>query len=146
MAAGAWVVYDQFKLKLGKKIMSLNAADTINMALFLSTSNVGSESLATATYGAATNEVATAYGYTATGVICAATYTNAAGVETFTVANAVWNASGGSITARFAVLYDATTGDLIAYCLLDSTPADVTVTTGNSLTVAINASGVFTLT
>jgi len=146
MAASAWVVYDQFKLKLGKKIMSLNAVDTINMALYLSTSNVGSESLATATYAAATNEVATNYGYTQTGVICAATWTNLAGTETFNVANAVWNASGGSITARFAVLYDATTGDLIAYCLLDSTPADVTVTTGNSLTVAINASGVFTLT
>jgi hypothetical protein len=29
--------------------------------------------------------------------------------------------------------------------LLDSTPADVTVTTGNTLTIQINALGVFTL-
>jgi hypothetical protein len=30
--------------------------------------------------------------------------------------------------------------------LLDTTPADVTATTGNTLTVAIHASGVLTLT
>jgi hypothetical protein len=46
--------------------------------------------------------------------------------------------------ARFAVLYEVG-GDVVCYCLLDSTPADVTVTTGNVLTLQINASGVFTL-
>jgi hypothetical protein len=57
---------------------------------------------------------------------------------------AVWTASGGSIVARFAVLYEVG-GDVLAYCLLDNSPADVTVTTGNTLTLTINASGVFTL-
>jgi len=37
-------------------------------------------------------------------------------------------------------------GNVLCYCLLDSTPADVTTTDGNTFTVQINASGVFTLT
>ena len=59
-------------------------------------------------------------------------------------ADAVWTASGGSIVARFAVIYKSA-GNVLCYCLLDSTPADVTATTGNTLTVAAHASGVFTL-
>ena len=48
-----------------------------------------------------------------------------------------------SRVARFAVLYESG-GDVICYCLLDSTPADVTVTTGNTLTIS-TPSGIFTL-
>lgn len=146
MAAGTWVIYNEFKLNLGKKVMNL-ASDTIKMALFLSTSNCGSASLATAQYATLTNQHASANGYTTGGVSCSPTYTDSSGTETFDVADATWTASGGSIVARFAVLYDdtATNKDLIAYCLLDSTPADVTVTTGNLLTIQINASGVFSL-
>ena len=144
-APAAWVLYDKFKLALGLKTESLNAADTIKMALFTSSSNVGSASLSTATYAAATNEVSNANGYTTAGVTCAATYTNSSGTETFDVADATWTASSSGITTRFAVLYNSTSGNLIAYSILDSTPADVSVTAGNTLTVQINASGVFTL-
>jgi len=59
---------------------------------------------------------------------------------------AVWTASGGSITARYAVIYNSTTGGLIGYSLLDNSPADVTATTGNTFTVSPNASGIFDLT
>ena len=58
----------------------------------------------------------------------------------------VWTASGGSIVARFAVIYSSTSGKLVAYCLLDTTPADITTTTGNTLTITINASGILTFT
>jgi hypothetical protein len=34
---------------------------------------------------------------------------------------------------------------VFAYCLLDSAPANVTATTGNTLTVAAHASGVGTV-
>jgi hypothetical protein len=65
------------------------------------------------------------------------------------VADPVWTASGGSIIARFGVLYGSGTlnghvDPLLAVCLLDTTPADVTSTTGNTLTIQINAAGVFT--
>ena len=56
----------------------------------------------------------------------------------------VWTASGGSIIARFAVIYEVA-GNVLCYALLDSTPGDVTATTGNTLTVAAAAGGVFTL-
>lgn len=144
MAAGPWVIYNEFKATLGLKALQLNT-DSMKVALFASTSNCGSAALATAQYATLTNELTTANGYTLGGVVCAPTYSQAAGTATFDTADASWTASGGSITARFAVVYDftATNKDLIAYCLLDSTPADVTVTTGNTLTIQI--ANVFTL-
>ena len=71
-----------------------------------------------------------------------------AGTTTVTVddpLDAVWTASGGSIIARHAVIAE-TGGDVLCYCLLEAVgPADVTATTGNTLTVALSASGIFTL-
>lgn len=146
MAAGAWTVYHEFKLALGNKLVDLDT-DTIKCALFLSTSNAGSASLASARYGTLTNQHANANGYATGGVTVVGTYNNSSGTLTFDVADPSWTAAGGSITARFAVLYSdtATNKDLIAFCLLDSTPADVAVTDGNTLTIQINAAGVFTL-
>ena len=116
--------------------------DTFKVALFLSISDIGA---ASTTYAGVTNEHANANGYT-TGGISLGPLT-LAGTTTVTVddpSDMVWTASGGSITARFAVLYELA-GDVVAYCLLDSTPADVTATNGNTLTIALNASGIFTL-
>ena len=116
--------------------------DTFKVALFLSTSNIGA---ASTTYAGVTNEHANANGYT-TGGISLGPLT-LSGTTTVTVddpLDMVWTASGGSITARFAVLYE-NAGDVVCYCLLDNTPADVTATTGNTLTIALHASGIFTL-
>lgn len=68
--------------------------------------------------------------------------------STFDTADAAYTASGGSITARFAYLVDTTTtpDEVVAHTLLDNSPADVTVTDTNTLTVQINVSGVFTET
>ena len=67
----------------------------------------------------------------------------------FTASNPVWTASGGSIVARWWVLFKNTGNDatspLICYGLLDDTPADVTTTDGNTLTLNINANGFFTV-
>jgi len=116
--------------------------DTFKVALFLSTSNIGA---ASTTYAGVTNEHANANGYTTGGISLGAL--TLSGTTTVTVddpADMVWTASGGSITARFAVLYESG-GDVVCYCLLDSTPADVTATNGNTLTIALHASGIFTL-
>jgi len=56
----------------------------------------------------------------------------------------VWTATGGPITAKWAVLYEVG-GDVVCYCLLESGGADVTATDGNTLTVTPHASGIFTL-
>jgi hypothetical protein len=95
-----------------------------------------------------TNELATANGYTAGGAtLGSVTWGQSGGTATFDAADTVWTASGGSITARYAVIYDDTSASdiLVAYILLDTTPADVTATSGNTLTLAWNASGIFTL-
>ena len=59
----------------------------------------------------------------------------------------VWTASGGSITARFAVIIDGSHASniAIAVCKLDAADADVEATTGNTLTITQDAAGMFTL-
>jgi hypothetical protein len=139
MAAGSWTFTNAGRKKLLDGTFDLDT-DVFKMALFTSTSNLGAS---TTTYAGVTNEVANANGYTTGGKTVTMTVT---GTTTVTVDcdDQVWTASGGSITARFAAIYESA-GDVLCYCLLDSTPADVTATSGNTLTVAINASGIFTL-
>src|SRR2546428_7293808 len=107
-AAGKWKAYDLFKREMGLADFDLTAG-TFKMALYLSTSNANT--LATSKAKAdLTNEVANASGYTTGGVtLTGVTWTDAAGTETFTSANAVWTAAGGPITARFAVIYKSGT-------------------------------------
>jgi hypothetical protein len=141
MAAGNWTFTDGARTRMLNGTFDFDT-DTFKVALFLSTSNIGA---ASTTYAGVTNEHSNANGYT-TGGISLGVLT-LSGTTTVTVddpADMVWTAAGGPITARFAVLYESA-GDVVCYCLLDSTPADVTATDGNTLTIALHASGIFTL-
>lgn len=148
MAANAWDFYNEFTELIGDGTIDLDN-DVFKMALFLSTSNAAT--LSTSGFAALTNEHAAANGYTSPGeTMASVTWVRSAGTTTFDCADVVWTASGGSIVCRFAVIYDDTVttpvaDPLIAYTLLDNTPADVTATDGNTLTVQINASGIFTI-
>lgn len=139
LAAGAWTFTNNTRTYLLNGAFDLDT-DTFNMALFLSTSNLGAS---TSTYAGVTNEHSNANGYTTGGN---ATALSLSGTTTVTVddTDEVWTASGGSITARFAALYEVA-GNVLCYCLLDDAPADVTATSGNTLTVQIHASGAFSL-
>lgn len=136
--AGSWTIPTAAKTSLLNGTFDIDS-DTFKMALFLSTSNIGA---ASTTYAGVTNEHANANGYTTGG---AAVTLGLSGTTTVTAtaATVTFTASGGSIVARFAVIYEVG-GNVLAYCLLDSSPADVTTTTGNSLAIA-SASGIFTL-
>jgi hypothetical protein len=140
MAAGAWTFPNGARTRLLDGTFDV-ADDSYKMALFLSTSNIGA---ASTTYAGVTNEHANANGYTTGGIAVDLTLSGTTTVTVDIATDPVWTASGGSITARFAVIYEVG-GDVLCYCLLDSAPADVTATTGNTLTVAAHASGVFTL-
>ena len=148
MAADVWVVHDKFKEYAGDGTIDMDA-DAFKMALFLSTSNIATTSIDG--LAAATNQHANGNGYTTGGeAVVSPTWVEASGTVTFDCADQVWTASGGSIAARFAGIYDDTVttpvaDPIVCHSLLDNTPADVTATTGNTLTIAINASGVFTL-
>ena len=143
MAAGAWVFTDIGRTSLLNGTFDIDT-DTFNMALFLSTSNLGA---ASTTYAGVTNEHANqgAPGYETGGKSVAGL--TLAGTTTVTVditTDPVWTATGGSIVAKFAAIYEVG-GNILCYCLLEAGGADVTVTVGNTLTVAAHASGVFTL-
>lgn len=140
-AAGAWTFPNGARTDLLNGTFDLDT-NTFLCALFLSTSNLGA---ATTTYAGVTNEHANANGYTTGGISLGAL--TLAGTTTVTVddgLDCVWTASGGSIIARFAAIYK-TASNVLCYCLLDSTPADVTATTGNTLTLSFHASGIMTL-
>jgi hypothetical protein len=140
MAAGTWTFTNTGRTSLLNGTFDIDS-DTYKMALFLSTSNIGA---ATTTYAGVTNEVANAFGYTTGGIAVTLTLAGTTTVTVDVATDPVWTASGGSITARFAAIYEVS-GNVLCYCLLDNTPADVTATDGNTLTVQANASGVFTL-
>ena len=141
MAAGAWTFTNTGRTKILDNTGFDIDSGSYKVALFLSTSNIGA---ASTTYAALTNEHAAANGYATGGVAVRFTLSGTTTVTATFAANPVWTASGGSIVARFAVIYEVS-GNVLAYCLLDSTPADVTTTTGNTLTVAASGSGIFTL-
>lgn len=144
MAADKWKIYDSFLEFMGDNTIDMDG-DTFKVALYTSASNA-----ATITNGdkaALTNEVANANGYTTGGnTLASVTWSQTSGTVTFDSADTVWTASGGSIVSHFAVIYSDTsiTDKLVAFSLLDNTPGDITVTDGNTLTIQMNASGIFT--
>lgn len=151
MAAGKWKLYDLAKKYLADGAFDMDASSSWKMALLLSTSNANTLGSGVDVYGDLTNEHANASGYTTGGVaLTNPTWANSSGTITFDIDDAVWTASGGSIVARFAVIYwngtlNSIVKPLLCVSLLDVAPADVTTTTGNIFTIQINASGVFTL-
>ncbi len=140
MAAGAWTFTNEGRTKLLDGTFDIDT-DAWKMALFLSASNLGA---ASTTFAGVTSEHAAGNGYTAGGESITLTLSGTGTVTVDISSDPVWTASGGDIVARFAVIYEVG-GNVLCYCLLDDTPADVTATDGNTLTVAANASGVFTL-
>lgn len=142
--AGNWVVYNDYLLAEGVQEVKLNT-DALKVALFTSASIAINKFVNGATYTAFAadgNEVANGNGYTTGGEsVPTVTYTGGAGNPSVLAGGAVaWTGSGSGFTARAAVLYDntSTTKRAIAYCLLDSTPADYTVASGDVLTLNVN--------
>lgn len=151
MAAGAWKLYESAKEYIGDGTFDLDDGANWMIALYLSTSNANTLTAASTIYGNLTNEHANGNGYATGGqALSGVVWTRSGGTVTFDCDDEVFAASGGSIVARNAVIYkDATVNGIVqpalCTCLLDSTPADVTVTDGNNLTITIHANGVFTL-
>lgn len=135
-----WIIYDQFKVAFGKKVIDLSA-DSFSIALFTFNSNAINRSVADASYtnfAADGHEVSNAGGYITGGASAGTgTWTDSAGTESFGVATTQWLASGPGFSARAAVLYCASdpAKHAVGYFLLDSAPADVVVTAGKLLAI-----------
>ena len=148
MAAGPWTFTNSGRTSLLNGDFNLSptgsGGDTFKIALFTSSSNLGPTSTTYALLVTDGNEVATNYGYTRNAKVVTITLTGTTSV-TVDGSNPAWLAAGGTITARRAAIYE-NNGNVLCYCLLDSTNADVSVTSGNTLTIEMNAAGIFSLT
>lgn len=146
--AASITFYQSFREYMADGTFDLNS-DTYTVSLHNSTYTPDASTHTV--YADATNELATANGYTNGGAnLASVTWTRSGGTVTFDAADTTWTASGGSIVARYAVIRkngtaNARVSPLVAYILLDTTPADVTATTGNTLTLQWNASGILAL-
>ena len=150
MTAQAWKIYDNVKEYIGDGTIDMDAGDAF-FAMVLATSAY-TYAITHDTYSQIT-EVANANGYTTGGKpLVTTTWTQpSAGISMFDFDALVWTASGGSITARRALLVHVaagsglpqTTDKLIASSLLDDTDADVIASDTGTLTVTPHANGAF---
>jgi len=138
-AGGQWTFTNAGRTQLMAGTF-LFGTDTFKMALFISASNLGP---ATTTYAGVTGEVANGSGYTTGGN---SVTLSQSGTQSVTVdsTDSTWTASGASITAKFAAIYEVG-GNVLCYCTLDSAGADVLTLNGSQLQVIIDNLGVFIL-
>lgn len=143
MAATAWSFYNEAKKYIGNGTIKLGV-DTFKMQLHTSASNASTFTLSTA--ASVSSEVSAGNGYTAGGATLASvvwTVGASAKQYKFDCADPVWTATGGNIAnIKFAVIKNSAG---YAVCWSRLTTAQFTLTSANTLTVQINASGVFTL-
>ena len=144
MAGDIWVKHDTLNLETHSGNWDIDT-DVFKIVLLTSASNIATTSVVAT--GSVTGEVANGLGYTTGGQVLTCTGSQLAGVFTFTSATQlVWTATGGSLVARYAGLYNTTRNVVVAHALLDSGDQDVTVTDTNDLTLDQNASGIYTIT
>lgn len=143
MAADNWLIFNKFKEYKGDGTIDLDN-DTFKAILVLSSWTPDlTDSLYADVSG---DELANGNGYTTGGVtLSGVTWVESAGTVTFDCNDFDWSASGGDLTFRYCLIYDDTAvGDpLVCYSLLDNTPANVTIVDGTTMTIQINASGIF---
>lgn len=118
------------------------STDSFKIALFTSASGVGPTST---TYSSLTNEVANGNGYTTGGAAVDLTLTGTTTVAVNFTSNVVWTGSGSGISAYYAVVYAVTSGNIICYCVLDSTPQNVVIAAGATLTISNTVTPLATL-
>lgn len=144
MAAGNWIMYDSAKEYIGDGTIDL---DSHTFKIMLTTNSYTPDRGTHTQKSDVTNELSTAFGYTAGGAtLSSVTWGQTGGTATFDAADVSWTASGGSIGPfRNAVIYDDTAGndELLCYCVLNS--SDLTATDGQTFTIQFNASGILTL-
>lgn len=156
MAAGSWKVFTQAKRLLGSGSITLGAG-IFRMSLHRASASANILKISNAgisTFASVPGEISAVGGYVAGGrTIGPATGHWTVGASskqmkfTYTTAGLVFTASGASLSnIKYALLRNSTgagAGKVLCYCTLSS--AAFTITSGNTLTITPNASGVFTL-
>lgn len=131
-AAGNWTFTDSGRTNILNSATKLTT-DTLKVQLYTSATNLGASSTSCSTV---TNEVSsTNTGYTTGGATITLTLAGTTSVTASFTSNPTWTAGSANLTANKAGLCDTTADKVVAFFSLDSGNADVTVTTGNTLTI-----------
>lgn len=148
MAAGDFVVFDQFLQDVGRKVHQLET-DVIKFGLV---TNVTTPTASTADprWGAGgttnfdTNEVTAGGNYAAEGPDISATYSQTSGTATFDATDvSIAQNAANPTNARWAIIYNSTSAGKECIGFLDLGSV-INLSTG-SFTVTWNASGLFTI-
>ena len=148
MSATAWAVYSNAVLEISKKVMDLSAD---SFFIILATTAYTPAPNTDSTYAdISANEVATGLGYTAGGkALTSVTDTLTTATVTFTSADATW-ASFSAVFRYVAILRCANAATLQStdklLCYSDATGSGSITGGGGTLTISMNASGIFTIT
>lgn len=148
---GSWNFYDSFKEYMADGTIDLDDVTAGTFKVMLTTSTYVPNAGTHTQISDVTNEITAAGGY-ARQSLTGVTWTEAvAGTMQWDADDTTFSAVGADFdAARYWVLYDDTTTSpvdaLIAYGLIDNTPADVTVVDATSLTLQWNVSGMFRIT
>lgn len=140
MAAGAWTATNNTRTYIVNG--TIVSGDTFKMGLVTSASNIGA---ASTTWAGVTGEVGTTNtGYSTGGISVAITISGTTTVTAVITTAPVWTAGSANLTAKTAVIYEVG-GNVLCYANLDSGGADVTATSGNTMTVGTNGGTVYTV-
>jgi hypothetical protein len=143
MAATAWSIYNKAKKSIGNGTIQLGT-NVVKIQLHTSASNASTFTISTA--ASVTSEVSNANGYVTGGKSAASPiWTTGASAKQykFNTGNVTWNASGGNIASIKFAVFKNSAGKLICWSRLST--AQFTVNSGNSISINMNASGIFTL-
>ena len=151
MAAGAFQIYNLAKKRIGNGQINL-ATGNFRMQIHTSASNCANVAVGTVqTIGSITAEVTEAGGYSSSGKPLTGRVWTIGGAATqykFDVDDVVWTATGTAMpNLRYAVIYQSGASAAARYllCYAALTTAQFIVAKGNTVTVTINALGVFTM-
>jgi hypothetical protein len=151
MAATAFTLYHSTKEYLGNSnTIDLDAASNFRMHIVTSLASPNASTLTISTLGSLSGELASGNGYTQSGLAMTTTWTSvAAGTWRFDSNTVIVSASGGAlnnITHAVVVAQNGASGKDGAnklVCVSKLSTASIDLSDGSTLTVDINASGVF---
>jgi hypothetical protein len=143
MAADAWTIYDTFARDVGTGLIDLDN-DTFHLALFTVDSNA-SDIASVSQLSDITNELESGSGYNLEGCpLSDVTFTLDGPYSMLDASNVTFDADGGNLVFRRGVIFDKTATGCPVVCqtLFDNSPADITVTDGNTFSCCFSASGI----
>jgi hypothetical protein len=152
MPAGAWQVYRPAIGAIGANTLDLDAGGTPKFRMVLVTASYTPSLIHNDWQDVSANEVANGNGYATHGKLLTVTWTapGSPGLWMFDCDDQSWTTS--TITAKYGIIVSdadangslATTDQLLCYCDLETGGGSVQTTNG-TFSIAISASGVFSL-